>query len=68
MSTDRRVGDVAVEVTPEPEGIEIEVLQMDDHLVKVRIWSQSLNATVFLEPGEAEELGQELIEEAAEIQ
>ena len=66
MSTER-VGDVAVEVSPEPEETRIEVLSFEESMVRVRVRSGAVNAVVFLEPEEAKELGGDLTEIAEEV-
>lgn len=66
MSTGH-VGDVAVEVTPEPEETSIEVLRFEEGMVRARIRSGAMNAVVFLEPETAKELGGDLIDMAEEV-
>jgi hypothetical protein len=66
MSTEH-VGDVAVEVTPEPEETSIEVLRFEEGTVRARIRSGAMNAVVFLEPETAKELGGDLIDMAEEV-
>ena len=66
MSTER-VGDVAVEVTPEPEETSIEVLSFEEEMLRVRVRSGAMNAVVFLEPETAKELGGDLIDVAEEV-
>jgi hypothetical protein len=66
MSTEH-VGDVAVEVTPEPEETSIEVLRFEEGMVRARIRSGAMNAVVFLEPETAKELGGDLIDMAEEV-
>ena len=63
MSTEH-VGDVAVEVTPEPEETSIEVLSFEEEMLRVRVRSGAMNAVVFLEPDEAKALGGDLIDVA----